>query len=78
MYSLHLELLTWDFPHRPLTLNNLLEKTLVLLRPSHSLCLQLLMDKKPKLCWFPFILEREKMPLLSLPGRGHQPQTLGI
>lgn len=47
----------------------------VLLKQSHSLCLQLLMDKKPELCCFLFVWEREKMPSLSPPGKGHQPQT---
>lgn len=76
MHPLHLELLRWDFPNRSFTLkSNLLEEALVLLKQSHSLCLQLLMDKKTELCCFPSIWETEKLPLLSPPGKGHQPHT---
>ena len=78
MHPSHLELLRWDFPNRSFTLkSNLLEEALALLRPSHGLRLQLLMDEKPMLCRFPFTWMRKKTPLLAPPGKGHQPETTG-
>lgn len=80
MHPLHLELRRWHFPNRYFPLNSsFLEEAFVLFKQSHRLCLQLLMDKKHETrntssaasCSF----GKEKMPLLSPPGKGHQPQT---